>query len=358
MNNLNQPEEINFKEIVLASKVCFTFLKKYFFKIIAAGFIGGLIGFFLAYVKPVTYTAKTIFVVEDAKNNNTFSGLASLAGQFGVDMAGGVGGGLIEGDNILFYFKSELLAREVLLSSWDSTGYESIANIYAKVYGLNKDWENNPKIGVINFPIQKKGISYSRVQDSLLRAMIMSINENMFNISKVDKKSSFIQLRVTMLDEMLTKRYCDKILAIAINRYISLKTERQKNTIDKLQYRVDSIGSLLQKKTNKSAAIQTSASTIDANPLYKTSTVLETEITLRDKALLSTLYSEVLKNLEIAKFTLSQETPVIQVVDKDEFPLAKNKISKIKYSIYGFLVLSTIFIFSLVVHIKIKSINV
>ncbi|MGC8025682.1 hypothetical protein ACP3WI_25235, partial [Salmonella enterica] len=48
-----------------------------------------------------------------------------------------------------------------------------------------------------------------------------------------------------------------------------------------------------------------------------------------DKTMLSTVYAEVVKNLELAKFTLSQETPVIQIVDNSLFPLIRNKVSKI-----------------------------
>jgi hypothetical protein len=49
--------------------------------------------------------------------------LASLAGQFGVDVGGASGSAVVlSGDNILLYFKSESLAREVLLSKYDSTG--------------------------------------------------------------------------------------------------------------------------------------------------------------------------------------------------------------------------------------------
>lgn len=357
INSINKPEEINLKEIIINFKKCLEFFKTQSLIIIFASILGGLIGFTFAYVKPVTFTAKTIFVVEDSKNSNGFSGLASIAGQFGVDVAGGVGGGLIEGENILYYFKSELLAKEVLLSPWDSKSGETFANIYARVYNLNDSWKKNLNIGEVRFPIKKKGLEYTRLQDSLLKTMIKAINENMFNINKVDKKSSFIQLGVTMLDEMLAKKYCDKIVTIAVNRYVALKTERQKNTINKLQLRVDSIANLLQKKTNKSAAIQTTSATIDANPLYKTNAVFETEVTLRDKSILVTLYAEVLKNLELAKFTLSQETPVIQIVDQDEFPLKKNTVSKLKYSIYGSLLLTLIIVSSLFFWTTIKSIK-
>ncbi|MFZ9695960.1 MAG: lipopolysaccharide biosynthesis protein, partial [Chitinophagaceae bacterium] len=41
------------------------------------------------------------------------------------------------------------------------------------------------------------------------------------------------------------------------------------------------------------------------------------------------------KNLELAKFTLQQETPVIQVVDRSYLPLQKEKESKLKGLLLG-----------------------
>ena len=49
-------------------------------------------------------------------------------------------------------------------------------------------------------------------------------------------------------------------------------------------------------------------------------------IEARDQALSGTIYSEVLKNLEISKASLLQETPTIQIVDGPDTPLPDNKI--------------------------------
>lgn len=325
----NQSDEISLKEIIQKIGEWYRYLKTQWWKIAIAGIVGGIIGFVYAWMQPVTYTAKTTFVVEDAKSGGSgLSGLASLAGQFGVDVGGGTGG-LIAGDNILLYFKSESLAREVLLSAWDSAAKESLADRYIENYKLQKKWEKNELIGKINFPVSNKAQLYSRLQDSLLQFIINEqILKSQFGINKIDKKAGFIELSITMLDESLSKKYCDRLVEIAIQRYLTLKTQRQQKTVDNLQVRADSIGNLLSKKTTTSASLQTSSATMDLNPLYRTNTIAATELTARDKAMLSTVYAEVVKNLELAKFTLSQETPIIQIVDSPTLPLIKNKVSK------------------------------
>lgn len=72
---------------------------------------------------------------------------------------------------------------------------------------------------------------------------------------------------------------------------------------------------------------------MDINPLYRTGTSVAVETTLRDKTLLSTYFCKCHQNLEMAKFTLSQETPVIQIIDAPILPLKKEKMSRLKTAI-------------------------
>lgn len=354
--NQQSSDEISLKELIQKLGDWYGYLKTQWWKISIAAIIGGIIGFVYAWMQPITYTAKTTFVVEDAKSAGGLSGLASLAGQFGVEVGGGGNGGLIAGDNILLYFKSESLAREVLLNPWVSTAGQSLADRYIQTHGLQKRWAKNEQIGNIGFPINMPSKPYSRLQDSLLQIII---NENIlkkqFSINKIDKKAGFIQLNVTMQDEALAKIYCDKLVDIAVKRYVVLKTERQQKTVDKLQARVDSISNLLNRKTSASAALQTAAATMDVNPLYRTNTAIATELTIRDKTMLATVYGEVVKNLELAKFTLSQETPVIQIVDQSGFPLKQNKFSKLYCLLVGSVVLTFIFIVFILIRRILKS---
>ena len=50
------------------------------------------------------------------------------------------------------------------------------------------------------------------------------------------------------------------------------------------------------------------------------------EISQRDKVVLSTTYMELMKNLEAAKLALLQETPTIQITDSPVLPLEKEEI--------------------------------
>lgn len=339
-------EEVSVTEIFFYFTKILSFLKSHIKLIIFSGFFSGIMGFFYAWFQPVNYVAKMTFVVEEAKGNSGgFGGLASLAGQFGVDVGGSSSGNVFSGDNIIQYFKSSSLAKNVLLSETYRGSSKSIADEYVS-YHFKK------KSNVV-FPPTSKGIKFSRYQDSLLDEIITSINLGRLTIAKVDKKSSFFEITCKMQNEALAKQYCERLLNEAVNRFILIKTERQKKVVESLQGRADSIANLLTSKTVSSANLQASASTMDVNPLYKASNLIQNESVTRDKALLSTIFASVSQNLEVAKFTLSQETPVVQIIDNQNFPLKKEKLSRLKYAVSS----SVLTIFLLLIFLTIKKLK-
>jgi hypothetical protein len=334
-DQLTNSDEISLKELFQKIAEWYRYLKSQWIKIALVGFIGGCIGFVYAWRQPITYTAKLTFVVEEGKSGgSSMGGLASLAGSFGLDMGGSSGGSLLFGDNIFLYFKSLSLTREVLLSQYDSNSNKSLADIYADVYKLKEGWKKNEKIGDIKFQPISLNKPYTRLQDSLLQKITEAILATNLSVARTDKKAGFIEVRTTMENEILAKVYCERTVKKAVDQYISVKTQRQKTTVDKLQARVDSVAVLLNQKTSSSANLQTASSTMDINPLYSAGTVIATETTLRDKTMLANIFASAIQNLELAKFTLSQETPVIEVVDEPVYPLKKTKTSRLKMAIW------------------------
>ncbi|MCF8330290.1 MAG: hypothetical protein K9I37_08110, partial [Crocinitomicaceae bacterium] len=50
---------------------------------------------------------------------------------------------------------------------------------------------------------------------------------------------------------------------------------------------------------------------------------------------LSTMYGELIKNLELSRTMMAKDQPLIQLIDQPRFPLEKEKTSKLIYSICG-----------------------
>ena len=319
-----QEENFSFKQLYAERKGDILYLWKKKWSIIAIGFIGGALGCWYALTSPVSYTAKLTFVVEDAKSSG--GSLAStLAGQFGFDL-NGIGGasGILAGDNIEQLLKSNTIIRKALLTPYGNTENHTLADIYAIKNKLIQQWEiKYVKDGSkLSFPL-KTTKPYTRLQDSLLQDMVDRIVSKELGVAKPDKKTSFFEVTTSMRDEKLAQLLCKEVLNQGSDFYIQTKTKRLRTNVDRLQIRADSLTKLLNRKTySASSATQI---LLDINPAYTTANV-GSELKERDKMVLSTIYSEVVKNLEVNKALLMQETPTVQIVDEPNLPLIKNKL--------------------------------
>ncbi len=285
--------------------------------------IGFLAGILYSWIKPVSYTARTTFVVEESKMGGG-SIASALAGQFGLDMGSLAGGssGILSGDNVMQLVKSHNLIRKTLLSAYDSTvSKQSLADLYSETKGWKKKWASSSKVGkVVSFPYDGKTLN--RTEDSLLQKITNEIIKSDLNIAKPDRKLGFFELATTMKDEKLSFLFNQRLLKVATDFYITTKTRRLSNNVKRLQGKADSLAIYLNRKTYSAA--DADRKLLDANPVYAEPQV-SAEISYRDKLMQATIYGEIVKNLEISRTALIQETPTIQIVDDPEVPLKDNK---------------------------------
>lgn len=275
------------------------------------GFGGGLV---YHWIKPVEYIARTSFVVEESKAGSG-NLMSALAGQFGFDL-GSLSGtsGVLAGDNVLQLLKSGTLIKQTLLTPYDSK--KSLADVYAETQNLKKKWEGKKKVGKwIDFPVGKK---MDRLQDSLLKVVVQKIVEKNLSVLKPDRKLGFFELSVISRDEAFSQLFCTRLLKVATDFYVNTKTRRLQSNVQRLQAKADSLASTLNKKTYSAA--ETDRLLLNANPVYAAPTV-SAEISSRDKYVQATIYGEIIKNLEISKTAMIQETPTVQVVDFPDLPL-------------------------------------
>lgn len=319
----HQEEEFFFKALIgrWVGSVRYTFG---FWKIIVlAGSIGSVGGIITSLLLPVTYTARLTFVVEDTKQGGG-SIMSALAGQIGLDVGSlGSTSGMLAGDNVLELLKSRSLVKKALLTQYsDSPSTYSLADRFAEAYEWKKKWKNSSKVGKdINFAVNKT--SFTRQEDSLLQLIIKKITEDQLSIAKPDKKLNFFELTYVNRDEKLSQLFCERLLKTSADFYIETKTRRLRGNILRLQRNLDSLGGVLDKKTYSAA--QASEGLIDINPAYTTQAVTA-EISSRNKFIQGTIYGELVKQLEVSKTSLMQETPTVQTVDYPEMPLKRTRL--------------------------------
>jgi hypothetical protein len=346
----NKPEEITIGQLISKLRAVWKYLLSNWLRIFLVGTLGAVLGFVYAFLTPIKYVSRLTFVVEESKGVG--GGLSALAGQFGFDLGGGGGGGVFAGDNILLFLRSESLCRETLLTPYDDSGKVTLADRYAEVRKFKKAWSNSKKVGNINFAKYANG-PMPRLEDSLLQVIIRkNLLMTDLSVAKPDKKASFIQVAVSTRDEKLSALFSQRLVSIATTRYVESKTKLKAANVALLQRRADSLAALLNDKTLRAASNQQVL--VDVNPALKTAPIVA-EISTREKSMIGTIFAEVVKNLEIAKSILSQETPAIQMVDQSTFPLEKVKSSKLKSLLIWGMLFGFVYVFYLLASKWIKS---
>lgn len=332
-NTLHE-EDYTFRNAIKNRKADLAYLWKNKLRFLPFALIGGMLGLFIAWYKPVTYTSRVTFVVDDTKTSSGGSMLSALAGQIGFDIGGMMStGGVLAGDNVQQLLKSENIVKQTLLTPYDDkTPNYTLADKYSEANKLKNQWKKHTEDGkIVTFPADRS--TYTRLQDSLLQDMATRIIESNFSIYKPDKKLTFFEANVTMRDEQLAQLFCTRLIKSSTDFYVDTKTRKLKNSVALLEKRADSLSRVLNNKTYSASAANKIL--LNANPAYPTTNV-GAELQGRDKMVLSTIYAEVVKNLEASKTMLMQETPTIQIVDVSEYPLKKNSLKYLRTGFMGF----------------------
>lgn len=313
-----------------------SYLKKKRFIILAAMLAGAAFGIFYSSVKKPLYTANLSFSIEgdDAMSG---SSLFSLASQFGINLGGGLSG-VFAGDNVIELFKSRRIVELVLIQPYND-GKGSLADEYLDILG----WRSSNGLKQNLFPINGTG-NYTREQDSLLGAMHEFIVKAVLEVNKPDKNLNIYTISFKSTDEIFTKEFTEGIANEVKKFYTETKTKRAKETVDLLQNKADS----LRRAYDYALYGRAQLSDANLNPAFQVPQVNEQK-KQTDITVLGSAYGELLKNLELAKFTLLKSTPLLQVIDVPHYPLQKKTYPYWLYvplGIIGFTCMAIFFLMS------------
>ena len=280
-----QQSEISLKDLLLKIQDWIGYLWRKWLIILVCGIVGAGLGVLYSMSKETRYVAELTFVLEDSKQS-TLGAYTGLASQFGLDLGVGSSSGIFSGDNIMEFLKSRLIIEKALLSPLTQNNRTlSLADYYLEISGARKAWGNNSAAQSINYPINAKRNAFTIQQDSVLNLIYEEIKTQCLDITKSDKKSSFIIVECTTQDEIFSKVFTERLVKEAADFYVRTKTMRSKSTVDKLQLKADSLETLLNRKTYSVAASQD----MNLNPARSMAGV-NTELASRDKLVLQTMY--------------------------------------------------------------------
>ena len=318
--HLQHDDEISLAELWLKAKSAIAFIWRMKGWIILVGLLFGLGGYLKVDLAKPTYTASLTFSLEQG---GTGGGLSALASQFGFSM--GSGGDGLGGDNLLSLMKSRRILEDVLFTKIASGG-DSILLIDQYVSTLPKLQKQWDSVGVLPF----KGLSQlNRSQDSAVGLIVKKLIEQSLAVSKVDKKLSFVTVSYSGHDPVFTKHFVELVSEKASDFYVETKMSNSRANIDKLERRVDSVSAELN-----SAMVGYSQSQ-DQNQFTVQSVAKVPSMQKQIKVtMLTTLYGELVKNLELSKTMAAREEPLITIIDTPHYPLRVRE-SKLKSALIG-----------------------
>lgn len=328
-------DEISVKDFVDKIKSVTSYLKSKWLIILCVSIITGALGLVYAIVKKTVYTASSTFVLDEGNKGGGLGQYASLASLAGIDLGGSSGGGgMFQGDNILQLYKSRLMIEKTLLSEATFNGKNQLLiDRYVEFNKLRDKWKDNTSLAHITF--KNDPTNFTRQQDSIISDIVKQFNKQVLSVAKPDKKIAIIKVDVANKDELFAMQFNLKLVQNVNDFYTQTKTKKSGQNVRVLQRQADSVKRVLNNSINGVASALDAAP--NANPALQVLRVPSQKRQI-DVQANSAIYAEIVKNLEVSKISLRQETPLIQLIDSPVLPLEKDKLSKMVAVMVGLLI--------------------
>jgi len=279
-------------------------------------------------ISPVHY-ARTTFVLDNENSTGSMGDLSSLASLAGINASSFIdASSLFQIDNIQELYKSNSMIKKTLLSeiNFENKNFLIIER-FIKVEKLEKKWKNLG-VEINDFKLRQS----SRIRDSLIKELIKVIKKDFLKVNKPSRKTTIIEIGFDHKDEILAKTFNENLVNIVNNFYNKTKTLKTGLNLEILQRQADSVKIVLD--TSIMMLAETDQSIPNPNPLTKVSQVPYQKAMI-DVQTNGAIYQELLKQLELAKVTHRNKTPLIQIIDKPELPLENSKWKLLKAILYG-----------------------
>jgi uncharacterized protein involved in exopolysaccharide biosynthesis len=326
----NNSEEISIKDIFLIVRDWYKFLLSKYKIILLVSFFGASLGVVYSILKKPLYVATLTFALEDEKS----SGLGSALGlsDLGFDF-GGSGGGAFTGGNLIELFKSRRMVEKTLLQPVVvKSKVISLAEMYIQNNELRKRWNEKPELKNIQFLPNAKRENFTRQQDSILGTIYGNLSAAGLVISQKDKKISILNIEVKSGNEVFSKLFTESLAKVVSDFYAETKSKKARLNMTILQRQLDSIRGELNNSLNGVAVANDK--TFNLNPALNVKRVPSARKQVDVQTNSATL-AELVKQTELAKVTVRKETPLIQIIDRPIYPLAKERFGKLKGIILG-----------------------
>ncbi len=325
-------DEITLKELLEKAKEWYSYLLSQWKIIVLAGVVGAALGLAYSISKKPIYTATLSFALED-ENGGGMSGALGLASSLGLDLGGGNGGGAFSGANLTELFKSRSMVEQTLMQPVQAGADTiSLAEMYIRTQEWRENWQEKLKLKAIQFPPLTKRKYFTREHDSIMGKMYEDLSKTSLTVAQKDKKISIISIDVKSENEAFAKAFSETLAKQVSDFYVDTKSKKARLNMAILQKQTDSIRAELNGAITGVAVANDN--TFMLNPALNVNRAPSAKRQV-DVQANTAILTELVKQTELAKVTLRNETPLIQVIDRPILPLPEERVGKVKGLLLG-----------------------
>jgi hypothetical protein len=330
-------EEISLQDISAQIRKIWGILVRKWLILACAGVVGGVAGYFFARMQKPVFKSNLNFVVND---NEGFvpSSVSSLAGLVGI----GASGGSATDDKVVFLATSRTIIGSALLSRQDfgpGQPDKILINEFIDAYKLQSVFRSDTILKeftyVKNTTLADLSYQENKVLDMVIGRIVGRIVKGEMLVVTAKKKSGLVSqgagifiLEFKSFSEKFSKYFIESLYANLSKFYVEKTINKHLRNYTIIKRRADSLKVIVESRENQGADFYDS----NLNPAKMTMRVRGERIR-KDVEIVNLMYAEVLKNLEISKFSLESNTPILQAIDTPVFPLEYKKPSKLKTAI-------------------------
>ena len=282
------------------------------------------------YIKSPVHYARTSFVLDSESSSNSIGDIASLASLAGINASSFIdASSLFQIDNIQELYRSNSMIKQTLLTDSDFGNERSLLiNRLASNEKIDKKWD---KLNV-DFSTYNSKSNNLRVHDSILNEVVKIIKEKYLLVDKPSRKTTILEIGFDHKDELFAKSFNENLVSIVNDFYFKTKTQKTGENLKILERQADSVKKVLDKSILFLA--EKDQSIPNPNPLTKVSLV-PYQKALVDVQANGAIYQQIVTQLELAKVTHRNNTPLIQIIDKPVLPLENSRLKLFECFVYG-----------------------
>ncbi len=294
--------EATLKDVILTLLDYKNELKKRCILILSVIIVFILFGYGYSSLQGEKYIATLSFIVEENSEGSNLSSISGMASQFGFDLGGNSHSSFSQ-QNVIELLKSRKIISSTLNKDIIVSGKEaSFLHHYLNINDMIED------SSVVQFNDIYK--------DSITNVIWTQITDNRLNISFQNDDANILNLNFTSSNSTFAKYFVETLIDEMSDMYSTYQTEKTRFSLEVLQNRADSVFKELKDSETKLARVK------DRNiRVINSSGRLEEIQYMREVKVLNTMYLELVKNTELVKMNLLDETPIIQIIDTPKLPL-------------------------------------